>query len=82
MDNATALRITVDTIKLDATLTGEEVNLNRVTFWLSELSYGRKWIGDSWSHVVPRDIIQTAAELASTEWTPNQLVQLAIASTK
>lgn len=80
MDNAVALKITIDTIKLDATLTGESVNLNRVTFWLSELSYGRKWLGATWTHTVPRDIIQTAAEIANSEFSAVQLVQLALAS--
>ena len=66
MNAEQALKITVDTLKLDAVLTGEPVNLNRTTFWLSELHYGRKWVGPTWSHTVPRDIIKTAANIAET----------------
>ena len=71
-----ATKITVDTLKLDATLTGEPANLNRTTFWLSELSYGRKWVGSTYSHTVPCDIIQTAAAIAENNYSAVELVAL------
>lgn len=74
-----ALVITVNAIRTDATLSGEAVNLNRVTFWLSELSYGRKWFGDNMSHTVARDIVQTAASIAESEVSAARLVELASA---
>lgn len=77
MNAEQALKITLGAIQVDATLKGESVNLNRVTFWLSELSYGRKWFGPSWHHAVPRDIVQTAAAITSATYTPSQLVTLA-----
>jgi hypothetical protein len=77
MNTEQALKITVDTLKLDSLLTGEPVNLNRVTFWLSELSYGRKHVGASWSHAVPRDIVQTAAKITEGHYSPAELVKLA-----
>lgn len=76
MNTEQALKITVNAIRLDATLKGEAANLNRVTFWLSELSYGRKWFGDTSSRPVARDIVQTAAAIASQHYTPAQLVSL------
>lgn len=79
MTTEQALVITVNAIRTDALLTGEAVNLNRVTFWLSELSYGRKWFGDSMSRTVARDIVQTAASIAETEVGPARLVELASA---
>lgn len=78
MNKDQALKITVDAIRLDATLSGEPANLNRVTFWLSELHYGRKWFGADWSHTVPRDIIQTAASIAREGHTPAQLLANAL----
>lgn len=72
-----ALKITADTVKLDATLLGEAPNLNRLTFWLSELSYGRKWTGATWSHCVPRDLIKHAANIAELHSTPAAILALA-----
>lgn len=78
MNKEQALKITVETIHLDSTLSGEPVNLNRVTFWLSELHYGRKWVGNSWSHCAgSRDIIKTAAEIAESNHTAAELTALA-----
>lgn len=77
MDSSQALKITVNAIRVDSTLMGEPLNLNRVTFWLSELSYGRKWMGATWSHTVALDIIQTAASIASGNHTATQLLELA-----
>lgn len=74
-----ALRITVNAIRTDALLSGEAVNLNRVTFWLSELAYGRKWFGGSMSRTVARDIVQTAASIAESEVSAARLVELASA---
>ena len=76
MNAEQALKITADTVRLDATLTGEAPNLNRLTFWLSELSYGRKWIGATWSHCVPRDIIRTAADITTQTHTAAQLLTI------
>jgi hypothetical protein len=73
-----ATKITVNAIQLDATLSGETVNLNRVTFWLSELSYGRKWMGSTMSHFLSNDIVATAARIAAENHTTKQLVSLAI----
>ena len=76
--NATeALKITVNAIRVDATLSGEAVNLNRVTFWLSELSYGRKHMGESLSMAGTNDIVRTAAALAEESHTASELVELA-----
>ena len=72
-----ALTIIINYIALDATLSGESVNLNRVTFLLSELSYGRKHTGPTWSHCVPRDIIRTAAEITESAHSASALVKLA-----
>jgi hypothetical protein len=77
MEAAEALKITVDTLKLDATLLGEAPNLNRVTFWLSEIRFGIKWTGSTWSHTVPRDIIKTAAAIAESNHTARELLALA-----
>ena len=74
-----ALVITSEAIRTDSILSGEAVNLNRVTFWLSELSYGRKWFGTTMSRTVPRDIVQTAAEIAESNVTAKRLVELASA---
>lgn len=76
MKSLEALKITVDTVKLDATLLGEAPNLNRLTFWLSELSYGKKWVGATWSHCVPRDIIRTAAGITSNAFTAPELLRI------
>jgi hypothetical protein len=76
--NATeALKITVNAIQVDATLSGETVNLNRVTFWLSELSYGRKWFNDSLSMAGNNDIVRTAAAITDQWVTASQLVTFA-----
>jgi hypothetical protein len=72
-----ATKITVNAIQLDATLSGETVNLNRVTFWLSELSYGNKWMGSTMSHFHSNDIVATAARIAEENLTAKQLVALA-----
>lgn len=74
MNKDQALKITTDTIKLDALLLGEAPNLNRITFWLSELSYGRKHVGTTWSHTVPRDIIKTAAEITEQHMTAREIL--------
>jgi hypothetical protein len=66
MNAEQALKITVDTVRLDSVLLGEAPNMNRLTFWLSELHYGRKWTGTTWTHCVPRDIIKHAANIAET----------------
>jgi hypothetical protein len=58
----------------------EPVNLNRVTFWLSELSYGRKHFADKWSHATENDIVRTAARIAEATHTANQLLTLASAN--
>lgn len=77
MNKEQAVRITVDTLKLDAVLTGEAVSLNRVTFWLSELSYGNKWTGDKvWQHTPANDIVRTAAAIAESHYTAAQLVEM------
>lgn len=74
MNTEQALKITLDTVRLDSVLLGEAPSLNRLTFWLSELSYGRKWVGATWSHCVPRDLIQTAAAIAEESYTPAALL--------
>jgi hypothetical protein len=76
MNAEQALKITLDTIKLDAVLLGEPVSLNRVTFWLSEIRFGIKWTGPTWSHCVPRDIIKTAAAIAESNHTARELLAL------
>lgn len=79
MNREQALKITVDTIKLDSVLLGEPVNLNRVTFWLSELSYGNKWTGDKvWQHTPTNDIVRTAAAIAESHHTARELVEMAV----
>jgi hypothetical protein len=78
MDSKQALKITLNAICVDAALRGEsEANLNRVTFWLSELSYGRKYFADKWSHAPQNDIVRTAARIAETVHTAPELVALA-----
>jgi hypothetical protein len=69
MNAEQALKIITDFISLDAVLLSDSPNLNRTTFLLSELSYGRKHTGATWSHCVPRDIIRTAAEIAELDHT-------------
>lgn len=82
-----ALEILKTWIGLDATLTGEQVNLNRTSFLLSEISYGKMHVGDGWHHVVPshrnadgtvrRDIHQRASEVAfNHQYGARELVEL------
>ena len=69
---------TLDTIKVDAVLMGEPVNLNRVTFWLSELSHGIKRMGpNDVSRTISRDIVATAASITTADYTPAELVAMA-----
>lgn len=78
MNKEQALKITLDTIKVDAVLMGEPVNLNRVTFWLSELAYGIKRMGpNDVSRTNPRDIVATAASITTVDYTPAELVAMA-----
>lgn len=76
MNASQALEITLNAIRVDAILKGEAVNLNRVTFWLSELSYGRKHMGDSLSMAGNNDIVRTAAAIAEESHAAAQLVTL------
>lgn len=78
MNAEQALKITVNAIKVDAVLMGEEVNLNRVTFWLSELSNGVKRMGQTdVSRAGSNDIVRTAASISEQHHTAAQLVELA-----
>ena len=76
--NATqALDITVNAIRVDAVLSGEAVNLNRVTYWLSELSYGRKYMGSTLSMAGGNDIVRYAANVAENNYSAAELVAAA-----
>lgn len=71
-----ALKITTNAVRLDATLRKEDVNLNRMTFWFSELSYGRKWFADSLTMAGNNDIVRTAASITERAFTAPELLNL------
>lgn len=77
MNTTEALKITVNAIRTDAVLRADRVNLNRVTFWLSELALGRKHFAESWSHAGTNDIVRTAARITEETYSARQLVELA-----
>jgi hypothetical protein len=77
MNTTQALEITTNALRVDAALRSEPVSLNRTTFWLSELSYGRKHMGDTLSMAGSRDIVRTAAETVEGSMTAAQLVKAA-----
>jgi hypothetical protein len=71
-----ALEILKTWINLDATLRSEQVTLNRTSFLLSEMSYGKMYVGENWHHIVPthrnvdgtvRRDIHAYAEAVATE---------------
>ena len=78
MNKEQALDVTLTAIRVDATLMGEPVNLNRVTFWLSELSHGIKRMGPTdVSRTIRGDIVATAAAIVTVDYTPAELVTMA-----